>query len=166
MPDAKLKTEIERKFFPKTLPDLSGVAPVAYERYFLERGNGVEVRIQRKGTKFTYQRKTEVAGVGRSRDEDREISAEEFERLKVGASAAIVRTRYDLPPLVALQVYGGAHEGLVRYEVEFPSTEAAAAFVPEPWMGEEITESPLGRDALLLDLTPEEFRRQLARYIR
>ena len=27
--------EIERKWFVKTLPDLSGLTPVSYERYFL-----------------------------------------------------------------------------------------------------------------------------------
>ncbi|MBI5126743.1 MAG: hypothetical protein HZA80_03205 [Candidatus Taylorbacteria bacterium] len=161
---SKLQLEIERKFLLSKLPDVSAITAIPYERYFLERTKEVEVRIQRKGNIFTYQRKVEVPGIGRERSEDHEISEEEFNKLKITASKAILRTRYDLSPMIAIQVYHGDHEGLIRYEVEFPTSEDATKFQPEPWMGKEITDSPLGRDGKLLDLSPEQFTAELARY--
>jgi CYTH domain-containing protein len=38
-----------------------------------------------------------------------------------------------------LDVYGGALEGLLTAEIEFPSEAAARAFAPPPWLGEEVT---------------------------
>lgn len=157
--------EIERKFILKTLPDVSGITPVKYERYFLERGNSIETRIQKKGDKYTYEKKVEKEGVGRERAEEREISEEEFNTLKKTASKAILRTRYDISPLIAIQVYHGDYKGLIRYEVEFNTVEEAQAFVPEPWLGKEITDSPLGRDGKLLDLSREEFLLELKKFL-
>lgn len=164
MSTSKLQIEIERKFLLPKLPDVSKITAVPYERYFLERSIDVEIRIQRKGNVFTYQRKVEKPGIGRERSEDREISEEEFNRLKRTASKAILRTRYDLSPLTAIQVYHGEYEGLIRYEVEFTTPEEAQAFQAEPWMGKEITNSPLGRDGKLLDLSPKEFAAELVKY--
>ncbi len=157
--------EIERKFLLSTLPDVNGIAPIEYERYFLERGNGVETRVQKKGNKYTYEKKIEKEGIGRERAEEREISEEEFNTLKKTASKAILRTRYDTSPLIAIQVYHGDYEGLIRYEVEFNTVEEAQAFVPEPWLGKEITNSPLGRDGKFLDLSREEFLLELKKFI-
>ena len=42
---------------------------------------------------------------------------------------------------------------------EFTSKENANKFTPPSWMGEEITDTPLGRDSRLLDLTEEEFKK-------
>lgn len=39
-----MKNEIERKFFVKEMPDLKGIKPLVYERYFLKK-NGMETRI-------------------------------------------------------------------------------------------------------------------------
>lgn len=157
--------EIERKFLISKLPDVSGIVPIEYERYFLERSNGIETRVQKKGNKYTFEKKVEKEGVGRERAEEREISEEEFNTLKKAASKAILRTRYDISPLVAIQVYQGDYEGLIRYEVEFNTVEEAQAYVPESWLGKEITESPLGRDGKLLDLSREDFLAELKKFL-
>lgn len=158
----KLKFEIERKWLLAELPDIvSGVVPVEYERYFLPSNQGEEIRIQKKGNKHTYQRKVEVPGVGRERAEDREIGEAEFLELKKTAVGSILRTRYDISPMVAIQVYHGEHEGLIRYEVEFRSVEESQAFEPESWLGREITDSSLGRDSRLLSISRDEFEKEL-----
>lgn len=55
----------------------------------------------------------------------------------------ITKTRYCIPlegGLTAeLDVFGGAHEGLLLAEVEFPSQEEAEKFTPPDWFGQEVT---------------------------
>jgi CYTH domain-containing protein len=151
--------EIERKFFVKQMPDLSGIEPLHYERYFLSRANGVEERISKVNEKFVYEKKTEISSLERSR-EKKEISEQEFNQLKEKASEAIIRDRYNIPsnPEATVQIYHGKFEGLIRAEVEFKSEEEAKSFVPFSWMGKEMTELPIARDSKLLDLTNEEFQ--------
>lgn len=153
-----MKNEIERKFFVKKMPDVSGAKPLQYERYFLERGKGREIRISKINDAYVYEEKSEVSVLERTR-EKRNISKEEFDHLKQNASEAIIRERYNVSenPNIAIQVYHGRFEGLVRAEVEFDSEDEARAFTPLPWMGEEMTHLPIARDSRLLELAQEEF---------
>lgn len=155
-----MNNEIERKFFIKVMPDLSGIEPLRYERYFLKRDAGVEERISKVNGKCFYEKKSEVSNLERIR-EKKEITLEEFEALKQSASVAIVRERYDISanPKISIQIYHGQFEGLIRVEVEFSSEEEASAFQPLPWMGQEMTGLPIARDAKLLDLSADEFKR-------
>ncbi|MDB5189951.1 MAG: hypothetical protein JWN49_277 [Parcubacteria group bacterium] len=157
-----MQNEIERKFFVKEMPDLSHVQPLRYERYFIERSAGKEERISKVNDKYFYEKKTELSNLERTR-EKREISAEEFESLKKGIFEILLRDRYDLTenPKISVQIYHDKYEGLVRAEVEFASVEEAQAFQPLDWMGAEMTDLPISRDAKLLDLTDEEFRSYL-----
>jgi len=148
--------EIERKFLIKTMPDLSGIIPVHYERYYLKREGEVEERIQKKGKKFEYEKKIFVSTFERTKDK-REISEEEFLRLKKEAGEAIVRDGYEFRDNISIKIYHGRFEGLLRAEVEFATKEDALVYKPEQWMGDEITTSSLGRDSTLLDLSENEF---------
>ncbi|OGZ04202.1 MAG: hypothetical protein A2648_01310 [Candidatus Lloydbacteria bacterium RIFCSPHIGHO2_01_FULL_41_20] len=157
-----MKNEIERKFFVKQMPDLSGIMPVHYERYFLERGNGKEVRISKVDHSYVYEDKSEVSDLERTRTK-KEITKEGFEKLRQNSSEAIVRERYNISsnPDIAIQVYHGRFEGLIRAEVEFDSEEEAKSFTPLPWMGEEMTGLPIARDSKLLDLADTEFKKYM-----
>ena len=154
--------EIERKFFVRQMPDLSSIEPLHYERYFLKRKNGTEERISKVNDKYVYEKKSEISSLERSR-EKKEISKEEFERLKGKESEAIIRDRYNIStnPEVSIQIYHGRFEGLVRVEVEFETEEKAKSFVPLPWMGREMTSLPIARDSKLLDLTDLDFQEYL-----
>lgn len=153
-----MKNEIERKFFVKNMPDLSGMQPLHYERYFLNRAHGIEERISKVNDRYVYERKEEISALERSR-EKKEITEKEFNNLKIKASEAIIRDRYNISssPEIAIQVYHGKYEGLIRAEIEFDTAEQAREFVPQSWMGKEMTGLPIARDATLLDLTNEEF---------
>ena len=153
-----MKNEIERKFFVREMPDLSGIEPLYYERYFLKRGNGVEERISKVNDKYTYERKSEVSTLERSR-EKKALSEQEFSQLKKKASEVIIRERYNISsnPDIAIQIYHGKFERLIRAEVEFETEEEAKSFIPLPWMGKEMTGLPIARDSKLLDLKAEEF---------
>ena len=157
-----MQNEIERKFFVHEMPDLSGIEPLHYERYFLKRENGIEERISKVNDKYVYERKSEISTLERSR-EKKEISKEEFDRLKEKASETLIRDRYNIltNPEVSIQIYHGRFEGLVRAEVEFETEEKAKSFVPLPWMGKEMTGLSIARDSKLLDLTNEEFQEYL-----
>lgn len=157
-----MKQEIERKFLVKEIPNLTGIKPVHYERYFLQRGSTVEERIQKKDNTFEYEKKVTISPI-ESHKEKRIISEEEYNNLKQRSSDAIIRESYILAtnPEVSLKIYEGRFKGLMRVEVEFKSVEEANSFIPQDWMGEEITNSPLGRDGKLLDLTDQEFQELL-----
>lgn len=149
--------EIERKFLVKNIPDLSSITPVRYERYYIKREPGFEERVQKKDEVFEYEIKKEISNLERTK-EKKIISEEEFEKLKQNANEAIVRDGYKIDDRTSVKIYHGRFEGLQRAEVEFGSVEEAGIYVPEKWMAEEITDSPLGRDTRLLDLTEEEFK--------
>lgn len=154
-----MKNEIERKFFVQEMPDLSGIKPLHYERYFLKRENGIEERISKVDDKYVYERKAEVSALERSQKK-KKISKVEFNQLKEKASEAIIRDRYNisLKPEIAIQIYHGKFEGLIRVEIEFETEEEARSFIPLSWMGKEMTDLPIARDSKLLDLTKEEFQ--------
>ena len=40
-----------------------------------------------------------------------------------------------------MDLFEGAHKGLMLVEVEFPSMESAMSFVPPDWFGEDVTMS-------------------------
>lgn len=157
-----MEQEIERKFLVKEIPSLTGIKPVHYERYFLQRGSTVEERIQKKDNTFEYEKKVTISPI-ESHKEKKVISEEEYSNLKQTSSDAIIRNSFVLNtnPEVSLKIYEARFKGLVRAEVEFKSVEEAKSFTPFDWMGKEITNSPLGRDSKLLDLTDQEFQELL-----
>lgn len=155
--------EIERKFLIKEMPKLEGIKSIPYERYFIKIEPEYQERIQKKGDVYEYEIKKAVHGAGnisKHQKEKRYISKEEFENLKQGKeNEGVIREGFNISsnPDVSIKIYHGRFEGLVRAEVEFDSVEEASSYVPEAWMGEEITHSPLGMDSRLLYLTEEEF---------
>ena len=58
--------------------------------------------------------------------------------------------------MIELDVFSGAHDGLVLAEVEFESTEALEAFEPPEWFGPEVTDDGRYTNAgLALDGLPD-----------
>lgn len=154
-----MKNEIERKFFIKEIPDLLGIQPIKYERYFLGSENGKEIRISKIDDMYIYEEKNIISSLERTR-EKKQITQEEFENMKQKGSEVIFRDRYNIStnPDITIQMYHGRFEGLVRAEVEFETEEKARFFLPLPWMGEEMTGLPIARDSELIKLTTEAFR--------
>ena len=103
-----MKNEIERKFFVKEMPEFSNNAPLHYERYFLVRDNGKEIRISKVDAWYIYEQKSEVSELERIRTK-KEITKEEFDNLKQNSSEGIIRDRYNISsnPDIAIQIYRG-----------------------------------------------------------
>ena len=152
--------EIERKFLVTQLPDLSEILPNRYERYYLSVTLNLEERIQKVNGVCTYEKKVAFDALTRS-TERHELSHEEFDELRVNSNMAIIRDSYDISSRLSIKIYHGEFGGLMRAEVEFESSTEANAYIPEFWMGAEITDSPLGRDSRLLQLNRDEFLRMI-----
>lgn len=157
--------EIERKWLIKILPDLTGLTPISYERHFLYIGDVVEIRIQRKGDKYQFERKSQVGKLSRE-EQVFDVTEEEFDSLKKHSVKAILRESYLIQnnPQITIKVYKGEYQGLIRAEVEFESEVDAERFAPLDWFGREITETPLGRDKLLINLSKEEFEKLISEF--
>lgn len=154
--------EIERKWLVKELPDLNRLPKESFERYFLFNDNKTEIRIQKRGEVYEFERKCEINALTRS-DITFEISAEEFTHLKKYSGSRLIRDSYLFhdDPEITIKIYHGDYEGLIRVEVEFATEQEAKDFVPFSWFGKEITETMLGRDKKLVTLTPERFKETL-----
>ena len=151
------KSEIERKFLVKRMPDLTAVKGEIQERYFLELGN-IEKRITKIDDKYFYEEKSRGNGLT-SKKVIREISGVEFEKLKKISIKSLKRKCYILTihPEVSIKVYDDEYLGLVRAEFEFESENEAKSFAPPEWCGIEITKTDLGRDGKLIKLEGKEF---------
>ena len=135
--------EIERKFTVKTLPDnLEDYPCKPIEQAYL--CTDPVVRVRRKGEEFWLTCK----GKGFLVREEYELPLTEqaYRHLLSKADGrVIVKNRYHIPCgayTVELDVFGGELAPLVIAEVEFPSVEAANAFVPPDWFGNDVTEDP------------------------
>lgn len=143
------KIEIERKFLLEAPPD--GLEPArgeAIEQGYLARvPDGPEVRLRRRAGRATLTVKG-AGGLARSETEVT-LAPEQFDALwPATAGARLTKTRYRWPvpgseALTAdLDVYDGAHAGLVVAEVEFDDETASRRFTPPVMFGREVTEDP------------------------
>lgn len=141
--------EIERKFLVKQLPeDLDKCDKAEIEQCYLDFGDGDEpekrIRSLTRCDETIYFYTEKSAGDLYREEEEFEIPSYSFDNLKeLTVSETVKKTRHYLPlgdSLTAeLDIYKGAHEGLITVEVEFQSLEASEAFSPPHWFGEEIT---------------------------
>ena len=135
-------TEIERKFVLATAPDwLDSTRAEPIEQGYLAVGEGSEVRLRLIGGR---PRLTVKSGAGLSRDEvEIGLTEAQFEALwplTEGRRLSKVRHRRETgDETIEVDVYGGAHDGLIVAEIEFDSTEASAGFEPPGWLGTEVT---------------------------
>ncbi len=136
-------TEIERKFLVATFPRGELHAVSLRQGYLTTTTDSVELRLRQQGTEYFMTLKSEG---GLSREEyEIPIDVTQFETLwPATAGRRIEKTRYSgqLPDgqIFELDVFTGHLSPLILVEVEFPSEDAAKAFIPPPWFGQEVTE--------------------------
>ncbi|MBV8945242.1 MAG: CYTH domain-containing protein [Solirubrobacterales bacterium] len=140
-------TEIERKFLVDRPPaDLDGYPAADIDQgYIAITEDGVEVRIRSYGGRAFLTIKS--AGAGVRLEEEIEIDERRFRSLWPLTEGRRIRKRRYLISSengiqIELDVYRDHLGGLVTAEVEFGSEDAAAAFIPPPWLDREITDEP------------------------
>ena len=134
--------EIERKFKIKSLPDLD-----KYEYRVIEQGylcTDPVMRVRKENDKFymTYKGR----GFLEREEYNLPLNKESYEHLVKKADGVIItKNRYLIPygeHTIELDVFKGAHEGLIIAEVEFETKEKALAFQAPDWFAEDVTEDP------------------------
>jgi CYTH domain-containing protein len=134
--------EIERKFVIETLPEgLPLGAGMTVRQGYAVVAEAAELRLRVKGGRHLL---TVKKGSGLAREEyEIELSAEQFDAMwPATAGRRLEKTRLLLElgrHTAEIDVYEGALAGLITAEVEFESTEEAAAFEPPGWFGREVT---------------------------
>lgn len=135
--------EIERKFLiqiqrlPENLQD--------FPFHQIEQGylcTEPVVRIRRQDDEYylTYKSK----GLLSREEYNLLLTKEAYLHLKPKADGLVIsKTRYLIPEkdglTIELDVFHNEYKGLLLAEVEFPSEEAANAYVPPEWFGEDVT---------------------------
>ncbi len=150
---------LTRRFIVRSLDSLSISEPIRYERYYINDN----LRIQKKNALY----EKEVLNEDNIVTEKIEISETEFLKLKMGATSEIVRDSYLYlkDNRVSIKKYYGLYKELYRVEVTFSSAEEMNDYQKEDWMLEEITNSPLAFDKYLRNLSREDFKKELEKYI-
>ena len=156
---------ITRKYFVAKLPDITGLAPLHNERYYLCLGLKSVIRAQSKNNKYELEKKVDIDDRVRERSVI-DLSKDEFDAIVKFASIRTVRKSYKISnsPDMMLRVYEERYRGLNRCEILFKTTDEADSFIPPSWLGQEITNTPLAKDLALLSLTTQQFSELLAEY--
>ncbi|MDO8537336.1 MAG: hypothetical protein Q7S21_00465 [archaeon] len=154
--------EIERKFLPKRLPNLSNTERTKYERYYLFINDKIEIRIQKKAKSFELEYKVLKSNLSRENLQVK-LTKKEFDKLKKDCKEKIIRESFKISrkPNITIKKYLGGFKGLYRIEVEFKSEKEAKKFKPLNWFGKEITNTSLGKDSKLIRLSDSQFKNLL-----
>ena len=104
------------------------------------------MRVRKAGDVFwltVKERTLSTSTAIHNREEEFRLDEEAYNRLKSKCDGRMVlKTRYKIPVgdlMAELDIFHGHHEGLRIVEVEFPSTEAADAFVAPQWFGADVS---------------------------
>lgn len=135
--------EIERKFLIDSLPEhLDDFPHKELEQAYL--CTNPVVRVRREGEEYVLTYKS--GGLMVREEYNLPLNQEAYEHLLKKADGIVIsKTRYILPEKdglrIELDVFHGKYDGLLLAEVEFPTKEAANAYCPPEWFGEDVTYS-------------------------
>ena len=135
--------EIERKYLIKKLPeDLAQYPHMEMEQAYLCTEPVVRVRKEGEDYVLTYKSK----GLMVREEYNLPLTADAYEHLKPKADGILItKDRYVIPEkdglFIELDVFHGEYEGVLLAEVEFPTEEAANAYIAPEWFGEDVTYS-------------------------
>ena len=135
--------EIERKYLITHIPfDIAGYPFHQIEQAYLSTAPVVRVRQEDDTYYLTYKSK----GLMAREEYNLPLTKESYEHLKSKADGIVIsKVRYVIPEKdglsIELDVFKAPYEGLLLAEVEFPTEEAAHAYQPPKWFGEDVTYS-------------------------
>jgi adenylate cyclase len=134
--------EIERKFVVAGLPENRRAARGAVLRQGYLVTVPIEVRV-RSYDEATYAFTVKGEGTLTRVEVEVPLTRADFDALwPLTAGRRLEKVRHQVEEgldTIEVDVYRGAHEGLVIAEIEFDNVEAAAAFEPPAWFGPEVT---------------------------
>lgn len=145
--------EIERKYLVKNPPDYYRDFPFhEIEQGYLNTDPVVRIRREDNNYYLTYKGK----GLMVREEYNLPLDQQSYQHLRkktdgimLSKKRYLIPSEYDSDLTIELDVFSGYYEGLVLAEVEFPSVEAANAFVPPAWFTEDVTFSGKFQNSLL-----------------
>ena len=143
--------EIERKFLADELPADVSAQPATRIRQGYLSIEPAEVRVRARDGRPHELTVKSSGGLERT-EVTFPLTPDQFDELWALASASVEKDRslYELEGWTAeVDVYAGKLAGLVVVEVEFPTVEDAASFVPPSWFGAEVTDDRRYRNSAL-----------------
>lgn len=133
--------EIERKFLIRNLPEnLEEFPSHKIEQGYLCTNPVVRIRREDDSYILTYKSK----GMMSREEYNLPLTKEAYLHLCTKTDGIFIeKTRYIIPEKnglkIELDIFHGAHEGLILAEVEFPNEEAALAYEPPKWFSQDVT---------------------------
>ena len=133
--------EIERKYLVSSLPDnLEEYPHEEFEQAYL--CTAPVVRIRREGASYVLTYKG--GGMIEREEHNLPLTKEAYDHLLPKADGIVItKTRYRIPEkdglTIELDVFSGVYEGLILAEVEFPTREAADAYLPPHWFAKDVS---------------------------
>lgn len=133
--------EIERKYLVKTLPEnLNQYTCLHIEQAYLNRQPVVRIRKQNDEYILTYK----GSGMMIREEYNLPLDKASYEHLREKADGKIITKKRYIIPIdnglkVELDIFEGAHKGIVLAEVEFPDEETCSSFRPLDWFAEDVT---------------------------
>ena len=151
-------TEIERKFLVATCPVLDAArAEAVRQGYVTGPEDSVELRLRQKGRTCFLTVKS--AGTLERAEHETAITADQFDTLwPATRGRRIEKTRYTGPLpgglIFELDIFHGTLAPLMLVEVEFPTRDAAGAFIPPDWFGADVTAEKRFKNKALAGISP------------
>ena len=133
--------EIERKYLVQQLPEsLSGYPCRIIEQGYLNTDPVVRIRRDNEKYELTYKSK----GFMTRMEYNLPLTQEAYEHLLTKIDGRLIQKKRYMIPLnndltAELDIFEGDLATLILVEVEFSSEEAALAFVPPSWFGDDVT---------------------------
>ena len=131
--------EIERKFLPKTLPEIHSFPCHRIEQAYLCTNPVVRIRQEDENYYLTYK----ANGFLAREEYNLPLTKESYKHLLKKADGNIITKKRILIPYesytIELDLFEGCFSGLMIAEVEFDSTEQAERFIPPDWFGDDVT---------------------------
>ena len=135
--------EIERKFLissDQLPPDYASYPCEVIEQGYLCTNPVVRIRKSNDTYYLTYKSK----GLLSREEENLPLTAEAYVHLRQKIDGILIaKHRYIIPEKdglsIELDIFDAPYEGLYLAEVEFPSEEAAHAYQPPEWFGQDVT---------------------------
>lgn len=133
--------EIERKYLVQQLPEsLSGYPCRIIEQGYLNTDPVVRIRRDNEKYELTYKSK----GFMTRMEYNLPLTQEAYEHLLTKIDGRLIQKKRYMIPLnndltAELDIFEGDLAPLILVEVEFSSEEAALAFVPPSWFGDNVT---------------------------
>lgn len=134
--------EIERKYLLRNMPEhLDSYKHICIEQGYISTVPVIRIRKKISDAGESYVLTIKSSGMLSRQEYEMDITADEYGKLKNKVEGNIItKTRYIIPlsglnlenaswsPVLELDVFQGAFDGLVMGEVEFPDEKTAASF--------------------------------------